>query len=73
MKVKVCSGFSDRELEEKIQSAIEDKALAGLTLCQICYSMASAVTYNSWFDLERAETRASKGFYKSAILIFDKV
>ena len=73
MKVKVCSGFSDRELEEKIQAAIEDKALAGLTLCQICYSMSTAITYNNWFDLERAESRASKGFYKSAILIFDKV
>lgn len=73
MKVKVCSAFSDRELEEKIQSAIEDKALTGFTLCQVCYSMSSAVTYDNWFELERAETRGSKGFYKSAILIFDKV
>ena len=73
MKVKVCSAFGDKELEEKIQSAIEEKRLAGLTLCQICYSIASAVTYKDWFELERAESRSSKGFYKSAILVFDNV
>ncbi len=72
MKVKVCSAFNDKELEKEIQSAIDEKQLAGFTLKQICYTMSSAVTYNNWFDLERAETRASKGFYKSAILIFEK-
>lgn len=72
MKVKVCSAFSDKELEKEIQSAIDDKLRDGFNLKQICYTMSSAVTYSNWFDLERAETRGTKGFYKSAILIFDK-
>lgn len=64
MTVKVCSAFSDRELEEKIQRTIDKGKDLGFELRQVCYSTS--------FNMNATGHVPNKDyFFRSAILLFD--
>lgn len=64
MKVKICSGFNDKRLEQQIQLAIDDNLSKGLYLKQVSYSISPSTSKNTEDD--------ANCFFKSAILFFDK-
>ncbi len=64
MIAKVCSAYSDKELEQKIQRTIDDGAERGFSLSQICYSTS--------FNTNATGHVPNKDyFFRSAILIFN--
>ena len=64
MKVKICSGFNDKRLEQQIQSAIDESLSNGLKLKQILYSTSPSTSEHTNDD--------SNYFFKSALLIFER-
>lgn len=64
MKVKICSGFNDKRLEQQIQLAIDENLSNGLKLKQILYSTSPSTSERTIED--------SNYFFKSALLIFDR-
>ena len=64
MKVKICSGFNDKRLEQQIQLVIDENLAKGLDLKQIAYSISPSTS-------KRTEEDANC-FFKSAILFFDR-
>lgn len=66
MVAKVCSAYSDKELEQKIQRTIDDGAERGFLLKQVCYSTSFNTTASG-------HVPNKDYFFRSAILIFDNV
>ncbi len=64
MKVKICSGFNEKRLEQQIQLAIDENLSNGLKLKQILYSTSPSTSERTIED--------SNYFFKSALLIFDR-
>lgn len=64
MKVKICSGFNDKRLEQQIQLAIDENLSNGLKLKQVLYSTSPSTSERTIED--------SNYFFKSALLIFDR-
>ncbi len=64
MKVKICSGFNDKRLEQQIQLAIDENLNNGLKLKQVLYSTSPSTSERTVED--------SNYFFKSALLIFDR-
>jgi len=64
MKVKICSGFNDKRLEQQIQLAIDENLSNGLKLKQVLYSTSPSTSERTVED--------SNYFFKSALLIFDR-
>lgn len=64
MKVKICSGFNEKRLEQQIQLVIDENLNMGLQLKQILYSTSPTNSERSSDD--------PNNFFKSALLIFDR-
>ena len=64
MKVKICSGFNDKRLEQQIQLVIDENLSNGLKLQQIVYSTSPSRSEHTNDD--------ANYFFKSALLIFDR-
>lgn len=67
MKAKVCSAFSDADLENKIQRAIDEGEDRGFVLTQVSYSVATTGTATT------LRTPNKDNYFRSAVLIFDHV
>lgn len=64
MKVKICSGFNEKRLEQQIQLAIDENLSNGLKLKQVLYSTSPSTSERTVED--------SNYFFKSVLLIFDR-
>ena len=64
MVIKVCSAYSDKELEQKMQSVTDEGQARGYALKQVCYS----TSYNSGAV---GHTYNKDNFFRSAIMLFD--
>ncbi|MBQ7705597.1 MAG: hypothetical protein IJT73_09260 [Selenomonadaceae bacterium] len=64
MKVKICSGFNDKRLEQQIQLVIDENTAKGLQLKQVSYSISPSASKHTEDD--------ANCFLKSAILFFDR-
>ena len=64
MKVKICSGFNEKRLEQQIQLAIDENLSNGLKLKQVLYSTSPSTSERTIED--------SNYFFKSVLLIFDR-
>ena len=64
MIARVCSAYSDKELEQKIQRTIEDGEERGFSLVQVCYSTSFNTTASG-------HVPNKDYFFRSAILIFN--
>lgn len=64
MKVKICSGFNEKRLEQQIQLAIDENLSNGLKLKKVLYSTSPSTSERTIED--------SNYFFKSALLIFDR-
>ena len=64
MKVKICSGFNDKRLEQQIQLAIDENLNNGLTLKNVFYSTSPSTSERTNDD--------PNYFFKSVLLIFDR-